>query len=183
MNSEADRSEKHLIEAMYRELRLLAARRLKAERPGQTLNATDLVHEAILRIGSLTTTDHCQTDAEIFFAAAEAMRRILIEQARRKQRQKHGGHLKRISLSIAEPVSKPEESMNLEDIHVALTKLEALSPDRADVVKLRFFGGLPMPEVAQTLCISLATAERRWAMARAWLRREISSESHSKIDF
>lgn len=183
MNSEPDRSEKQLTETLYRELRLLAARRLKAERPGQTLNATDLVHEAILRIGSLAPANDCHTDAQIFFAAAEAMRRILIEQARRRQRQKHGGHLKRISLSIAEPVSEPEDSMNLEDIHVALTKLEALSPDRADVVKLRFFGGLPMPEVAQALCISLATAERRWAMARVWIHRELTLESHSKINY
>jgi RNA polymerase sigma factor (TIGR02999 family) len=183
MTSEPERSAKQLTETLYRELRLLAARRLKAERPGQTLNATDLVHEAILRIGSLASTDACQTDAQIFFAAAEAMRRILIEQARRKQRQKHGGHLKRISLSIAEPVSEPEDLISLEDIHVALTKLEALSPDRADVVKLRFFGGLPMPEVAQALCISLATAERRWAMARAWIHRELTLESQTKIDY
>jgi RNA polymerase sigma factor (TIGR02999 family) len=160
---------------VYDELRKLAAQRLAQEKPGQTLQATALVHEAYLRLvgdGSGAWDNH----RHFFAAAAEAMRRILVEQARRKRRARHGGGKQRIDLEAACSLVQPP-SDDLLALDEALTRLASLNPVRAEVVKLRFFAGLTMPEVAQTLGISLPTAERYWAFARTWLFAELQEET------
>ena len=161
-----------LLPLVYDELRRLAAQRLAQEAPGQTLEATALVHEAYLRL--VGDQQECWDNRRHFFAAAaESMRRILIEQARRKGRVRHGGGCKRIDLEEACSLVEPA----LEDVLVldeALTRFAALNPTRAEVVKLRFFAGLTMPEIAQALGISLPTAERYWAFARTWLYAELT---------
>jgi RNA polymerase sigma factor (TIGR02999 family) len=169
--SAADR----LLPLVYDELRKLAAARLVQEKPGQTLQATALVHEAYLRLVSKTPDKPWDHRGHFFAAAAEAMRRILVEQARRKRRLRHGGAMQRIELDKACPLEEPqhEELLALDE---ALTRLASLSPLRAAVVKLRFFAGLTMAEAAQTLDISLPTAERYWAFARTWLFAELRQE-------
>jgi RNA polymerase sigma factor (TIGR02999 family) len=163
-----------LLPLVYDELRKLAALRLAQEAPGQTLQATALVHEAYLRLVG-DSRDAWANRRHFFAAAAEAMRRILIEQARRKDRARHGGGKKRIDLEEACSLveSPSEELLALDE---ALTRLAALNPARAEVVKLRFFTGLTMPEIAQTLGISLPTAERYWAFARIWLYAELKAD-------
>jgi RNA polymerase sigma factor (TIGR02999 family) len=163
-----------LLPLVYEELRRLAAQRLADEAPGQTLQPTALVHEAYLR---LTGNDGADQDwdgrGHFFAAAAEAMRRVLVENARRKQRVKRGGDRQRIALEAAEAlVQAPSEDLLALD--EALTRLTAHDPVKAEVVKLRFFAGLTMPEVARTLNISLATAERYWTYARTWLYSELA---------
>jgi RNA polymerase sigma factor (TIGR02999 family) len=164
-----------LLPLIYDELRKLAAANLAQEKPGQTLQATALVHEAYVRLVDQVPGQHWDHRGHFFAAAAEAMRRILVEQARRKLRVRHGGGKRRIDLdnccSLAQPPS--DDLLALDD---ALTRFAALNPVRADVVKLRFFAGLTMPEVAQTLRISLPTAERYWAFARTWLFAELQQE-------
>jgi RNA polymerase sigma factor (TIGR02999 family) len=160
---------------VYEELRKLAAHRLASEASGLTLQPTALVHEAYLR---LTGTDGVEQvwdgRGHFFAAAAEAMRRILVENARRKQRVKRGGGQQRISLEAAESLMQgPSE--DLVALDEALDRLTAHDSVKAEVVKLRFFAGLTMPEVALTLNISLATAERYWAFARTWLYAELSN--------
>jgi RNA polymerase sigma factor (TIGR02999 family) len=162
-----------LLPLVYEELRRLAAQRLAAEASGQTLQPTALVHEAYLR---LTGSDGAQQDwdsrGHFFAAAAEAMRRILVESARRKKRIKHGGDRQRVDWEAAAEL--PEETTeDLVALDAALSKLEAEEPDKAEVVKLRFFAGLTMPEIAQAMSISLATAERYWTYARTWLYAEL----------
>ncbi len=163
---------RQLLPLVYDELRQLAAQRLANEKPGQTLQATALVHEAYLR---LVGDQHFNSRGHFFAAAAEAMRRILVEQARRKSRVRHGGGRRRVDLnegcSLVGP--PPEDLVALDD---ALTRLAALDPKRAELVKLRFFGGLSMPEAAAAFGVSLATAERYWAFARTWLFAEVSGE-------
>jgi RNA polymerase sigma factor (TIGR02999 family) len=177
-----ERSAEHarLTETLYQELKQLAGRHVRAEQAGQTLQPTVLVHEAYLRIHSLMTGDQTPDRALIFSAAAEAMRRLLIEQARRRRRREGAGAGNPVSLSVADGAVAEEMPDDVIDVDDALRRLEAESPDRAAVVRLRFFGGLAMPEVAELLGISLATAERRWAMARAWLHREIASADESE---
>ena len=163
-----------LLPLVYDELRKLAAHRLSQERPGQTLDATALVHEAFLRLVSPVDAPRWDGRGHFFAAAAEAMRRILIENARRKQRPRHGGHLRRVELDLdaaAAPLSSPE----LLALDEALTRLEQESPARAELVKLRFFAGLTVPEAALALGISVATAERYWTYARTWLYAELRS--------
>jgi RNA polymerase sigma factor (TIGR02999 family) len=168
-----------LLPLVYDELRKLAAARLAQEKPGQTLEATALVHEAYLRLVGGTPEKPWDHRGHFFAAAAEAMRRILVERARRKQRIRHGGAMQRIELDQACPLADaPHEDLLALD--EALTRLTDLNPIRAEVVKLRFFAGLTMPEVAQTLGISLPTAERYWAFARTWLFAELRQEQHSK---
>jgi RNA polymerase sigma factor (TIGR02999 family) len=169
--SAADR----LLPVVYDELRKLAAARLAHEKPGQTLQATALVHEAYLRLVGKTPDKPWDHRGHFFAAAAEAMRRILVEQARRKRRIRHGGAMQRIELNQAGPLlePQPEDFLALDE---ALTRLASLNPIRAEVVKLRFFAGLTMPEVAQTLDISVPTAERYWAFARTWLFAELQEE-------
>jgi RNA polymerase sigma factor (TIGR02999 family) len=163
-----------LLPLVNDELRRLAAQKLAQEKPGQTLQATALVHEAYLRLvgaggGAWDNRRH------FFAAAAEAMRRILVEQARRKRRARHGGGQQRVELDEACALVQPR-SDDLLALDEALTRLAALNPVRAEVVKLRFFAGLTMPEVAQALGLSLPTAERYWTSARAWLYAELKEE-------
>jgi RNA polymerase sigma factor (TIGR02999 family) len=167
-SSAADR----LLPLVYDELRKLAAARLAHENPGQTLEATALVHEAYLRLVGDNPEKRWDHRGHFFAAAAEAMRRILVEQARRKRRLRHGGGMQRHGLdeacSFAQ--SPPDEVLAIDE---ALTRLASHNPLRAEVVKLRFFAGLTMAEVAQTLGISLPTAERYWRFARTWLYAEL----------
>ena len=157
-----------LLPLVYEELRKMAAQKLAQEAPGQTLQATALVHEAYLRLVDVEKAQHWDSRGHFFVAAAEAMRRILVESARRHHALKRGGGLERIDLSeLAEPVQ--EDPVDLLALDEALNRLEALHPQKAQVVKLRFFAGSSLEETAQTLGISRATAQRHWAYARAWL--------------
>jgi RNA polymerase sigma factor (TIGR02999 family) len=167
-----------LLPAVYEELRRLAARQLAQERPGQTLQPTALVHEAYLRLVGSGGRNPAgwQGRAHFFAAAAEAMRRILIDNARRKAAERHGGQRKRVELTdvadaqlVTEPLS--EDVLALDK---ALGKLAAEDPAKADLVKLRYFAGLTLEQAANTLGLSRATATRHWAYARAWLHQEIT---------
>jgi RNA polymerase sigma factor (TIGR02999 family) len=162
-----------LLPLVYDELRKLAAARMAEEAPGNTLNATALVHEAYLRLVAPADAARWENRGHFFAAAAEAMRRLLVENARRKRRVKHGGDRRRVSLEAAESVVQAP-SEDLVALDEALTRLTAHDPIKAEVVKLRFFAGLTMPEVAQSLGISLATAERYWTYARTWLYAELA---------
>ncbi|HEV3205123.1 MAG TPA: sigma-70 family RNA polymerase sigma factor [Gemmataceae bacterium] len=166
-----------LLPLVYDELRRLAAQKLAQEKPGQTLEATALVHEAYLRLvaageASAPRSEPWDSRRHFFAAAAEAMRRILIEQARRKVRQRHGGGLQRVELLEQEVAITPgdERVLVLDD---ALTRLAGIRPQAAEVVKLRFFSGLTIEETAPVVGISARTARRLWVFARAWLRREM----------
>ncbi|MHC4407609.1 MAG: ECF-type sigma factor [Planctomycetota bacterium] len=163
------RAAERLLEAVYRELRALAAARLRHEAPGQTLQATALVHEAYLRLVGDANADW-QNRAHFFAAAAEAMRRILIERARSKARLKRGGDRRRVEMP---EVAVLPPSLDLLALDEALQRLEAEDPAKAELVKLRFFAGLEITEAAQVLGISRATADRHWAYARAWLFVEV----------
>ncbi len=173
-----------LLPLVYNELRELAATRLAQEKPGQTLQATALVHEAFLRLVEAPNglpgggSKHWNSRGHFFAAAAEAMRRILVEQARRKRRVHHGGGRKRIDLDDACPLEMPPTD-DLLAIDEALARLSARDPVRAELVKLRFFAGLTMPEAAQALGVSLATAERYWKFARTWLYAELNASAES----
>jgi RNA polymerase sigma factor (TIGR02999 family) len=157
-----------LLPLVYDELRQLAAQKLAQEQPGQTLQATALVHEAYIRLVDSEKVQHWDSRGHFFAAAAEAMRRILVDSARRHQARKRGGGLERIDLSeLAEPMQ--DEPVDLLALDEALKTLEALHPQKAQVVKLRFFAGCTLEETAQLLGISRATAQRSWAYARAWL--------------
>lgn len=161
-----------LLPLVYRELRTLAAAKLSNEKPGQTLQATVLVHEAYLRLVDADRPQQWNGRAHFFGAAAEAMRRILIENARRKQSRKCGGGKHRVDfrdLDVADEL-KDEGLLALDE---ALSQLEALWPKKAQLVKLRYFAGMTMPEVSDAMGVSLATAERYWAFARAWLYSEL----------
>jgi RNA polymerase sigma factor (TIGR02999 family) len=172
-----------LLPLVYDELRQLAAQRLAHEKPGQTLQATALVHEAYLRLVSPPppSPDEARDSGEgqwssrghFFAAAAEAMRRILIENARRKKRAKHGGKHHRVDLDEACQVVE-EPCDDLEALDEALGRLERVDPLAAQLVKLRYFAGLTMPQAAEALGLALRTAERNWTYARTWLLRELS---------
>ena len=168
-----------LIPLVYEELRLLAAQKLSQEQPGQTLQATALVHEAYIRL--VEANDHSWNSRGHFFrAAAEAMRRILVENARRKGRIKHGGGFQRIELSETEPSSLAQNTdSELIALDGALDKFAQKDKLKADLVKLRYFAGLTIPQAAQILDISHATAERHWTYARCWLRSEIDRQRNN----
>ena len=166
------RAAEQLLPLVYAELRKLAAQRLAQEKPGQTLQATALVHEAYLRLVDADKADNWNSRGHFFAAAAEAMRRILVDNARRKQAAKHGGDVARQDLDGLE-IALPEIPEDLVALDEALTKLAATDKTAADLVHLRFFAGLPLSEVAQQLGISPRTADRLWAYARAWLHQEI----------
>jgi RNA polymerase sigma factor (TIGR02999 family) len=164
-----------LLPLVYDELRQLAARRLARETPGQTLQATALVHEAYLRLvgnASDASSPLWNGRGHFFAAAAEAMRRILVERARHKRALKAGGGLHRRELADIEPAIV-EPGVDLLALHEALDKLEAADKRKAEVVKLRFFVGLTIEETAQALGISTSTADNDWAYARCWLRLEV----------
>ncbi|MHC4471308.1 MAG: sigma-70 family RNA polymerase sigma factor [Planctomycetota bacterium] len=166
-----ERATDRLLTAVYDELRRLAAAKLRREPPGQTLQATALVHEAYLRLVGGAGASF-ENRAHFFASAAEAMRRILVDRARRKARLKHGGGRKRVELSEADRVVPPVE-IDLVALDEALAKLEAEEPAKAELVKLRYFAGLSHEEAAEILGISRGTADRHWAYARAWLFHEI----------
>jgi RNA polymerase sigma factor (TIGR02999 family) len=167
-----------LLPAVYDELRRLAAQQLAHEKPGQTLEATALVHEAYLRL--VGDGDRAWQNLRHFFAvAAEAMRRILVENARRKRRQKRGGDGQRIELD-AENLAAPARDERLIALDQALERFTALEPEKAELLKLRTFGGLSLDAAAALLGISPSTADRWWAYARAWLRVEIGEEKEEK---
>ncbi|MCU0914181.1 MAG: sigma-70 family RNA polymerase sigma factor [Planctomycetes bacterium] len=166
------RATDELLPLVYEELRLLAAQRLSHEPPGQTLQATALVHEAYLRLLG-DQAHHWQGRAHFFGAAAEAMRRILVENARRKGRLKRGARCRRIDLETVSLAfeTPPEDLLALEE---AFTRLVQEDPEAADVIKLSYFGGLTLEETAEVLGISRRTAQRYWAFARAWLHAEMT---------
>ena len=166
-----------LLPLVYDELRKLAAQKLAEEKPGQTLQATALVHEAYLRLIEGERRDCSppwQNRRHFYAAAAEAMRRILVENARRKHSVRHGGGCERVDLD--EAMSLPEPRQDLLALDEALARLAEKQPLKAELVKLRFFAGLTMPEAAQALGVSLATAERYWTFARSWLYAELEDE-------
>jgi RNA polymerase sigma factor (TIGR02999 family) len=162
-----------LLPLVYDELRQLAAQKLAQERPGQTLQATALVHEAYLRLVDVQQAQHWNSRGHFFAAAAEAMRRILVDQARRKQAGKHGGG--RLRVDLAEDVAAPESrSDDLVALDEALGRLERHDADVARLVKLRYFAGLSHQEAAELLGVSRGAADRLWALGRAWLFRQLS---------
>jgi RNA polymerase sigma factor (TIGR02999 family) len=163
-----------LLRLVYDELRKLAAQKLAREKPGQTLQATALVHEAYLRLAEPGNKDqHWKSRGHFFAAAAEAMRRILIENARRKKRVKHGGELKRVEIELADLPTRMS-SEDLLALNEALEKLQRHDPVKAELVTLRYFGGLTIEQAAEILKISRVTAHRYWTYARAWLRQQIT---------
>jgi len=173
------RATEELIPLVYEELRLLAAQKLSQEQPGQTLQATALVHEAYIRL--VEANDHSWNSRGHFFrAAAEAMRRILVDNARRKGRIKHGGGFQRIELSETEPSNLAQNTdSELIALDGALDKFAQKDKLKADLVKLRYFAGLTIPQAAQILDISHATAERHWTYARCWLHSEIDRQRNN----
>jgi RNA polymerase sigma factor (TIGR02999 family) len=167
-----DYASEQLLPLVYRELRQQAAHQMVKENPGHTLQPTALVHEAYLRL--LGDADqHWENRRHFFAAAAEAMRRILVENARRKQRQRHGGEWKRVDLAGLD-VAVTAEDDQLLLVNEALAKLEKEDPESAELIKLRFFVGLPNIQAAKILNMSERTAKRNWAYARAWLFEEIT---------
>jgi RNA polymerase sigma factor (TIGR02999 family) len=180
------RASQELLPLVYDELRKLAAQRLSHEKPGQTLEATALVHEAYLRLvaspGPAMASPGCQSGEapgwdsrrHFFAAAAEAMRRILLDRARRKRTVRHGGERQRIDLDEAFSIAEPRHDLLALD--EALSRLSFKQPTKAELVKLRFFAGLTMSEAAQALGISLTTAERYWRFARAWLLAQLEEK-------
>ena len=161
-----------LLLVVYNELRQLAAQLLSNERPGQTLQATALVHEAYLRLVG-PGNESWENRRHFFGAAAEAMRRVLVETARRKGRLRHGGNRQRVNLGHAQPAVEDHSSDDLIVLDEALTKLAQEAPEKAQLLKLRYFAGLSEEQAAGTLGISRATASRHWTYACAWLRREM----------
>jgi RNA polymerase sigma factor (TIGR02999 family) len=161
-----------LLPLVYEELRRLARHKLAQEKAGQTLQATALVHEAYLRLVGGEREAHWNSRGHFFAAAAEAMRRILVENARRKRSFKHGGDRSRQDMADIQ-LAAPEPQEDLLALDEAMNRLAATDRAAADVVQLRYFAGLTLPEAAQALGISPRTAGRLWAFARAWLRREV----------
>jgi RNA polymerase sigma factor (TIGR02999 family) len=167
-----------LLPHVYDELRKLAAHRLAFQSPGQTLQPTALVHEAYLRLVGDKSRVGWENLGHFFASASEAMRRILVENARRKTRQKHGGGLQRRDGDrLDELAAQTETREDLIALDEALDRLAATAPQAAEIVQLRYFGGFSLPEAAQTLGVSPRTADRLWAYARVWLLREMRSES------
>jgi RNA polymerase sigma factor (TIGR02999 family) len=165
-----------LLPLVYDELRKLATRKLASEKPGQTLQATALVHEVYLRLVGTGDKSQWEGGRHFFAAAAEAMRRILIEKARRKLGPKQGGQLQRIDADL-DAIEADATQIDILALDEALTRLAEESPVRAELVKLRYFAGLTMAETASMLGISVATAERYWTYARTRLFAELSGET------
>jgi RNA polymerase sigma factor (TIGR02999 family) len=162
-----------LLPLVYEELRQLAAQKLAQERPGQTLQATALVHEAYLRLVDVEQAPQWNSRGHFFAAAAEAMRRILVEAARRKQSRKHGGQRQRVDLDQAEAVAAapPDDLLALDE---ALERLSEHDPVTGKLVQLRYFAGLSIEQAAEVLSLSTATGYRHWAFARAWLHAQLA---------
>jgi RNA polymerase sigma factor (TIGR02999 family) len=161
-----------LLPLVYGELRKLAAEKIAQESLGQTLQATSLVHEAYIRLVDVDKAQHWNSRGHFFAAAAEAMRRILVERARQKRRTRHGGGRKRLDLETLDPAAG-EAGARLLALDEALEQLAMEQPVVAQVVKLRYFAGLSMEQTAAALDMSLRTANRRWAYAKAWLYQHL----------
>jgi RNA polymerase sigma factor (TIGR02999 family) len=162
-----------LLPLVYEELRKLAAQKLAQEKPGQTLQATALVHEAYVRLVDTDKVPHWNSRGHFFAAAAEAMRRILVEQARHKKSARSGGHHQRIQLDEHQWAA-PSRHVDLLALDEALDRLAKLDLRKAELVKLRFFAGMTMLEAADALGIANSTADADWAYAKAWLRVELA---------
>jgi len=166
---------KQLLPLVYQELRKLATQRLANEKPGQTLQATALVHEAYLRLVDDKQAQRWNSRGHFFAAAAEAMRQILVQNARRKSRVKHGGGRSRIEVDDLE-IAAPERSEDLLALDEALTQLAAADPQAAELVKLRYFAGCTIPQAAEFLGVSPRKADFLWAYARTWLFQKLQGE-------
>lgn len=164
-----------LLPLVYDELRKLAAVRLAHEQPGQTLQATALVHDAYLRLVDAKTAQHWNSRGHFFAAAAEAMRRILVEKARREHRLKRGGNLQRADLDEAQ-ITIDAPGTDILALNEALIELGKKRPELLELVKLRYFAGLTVDEAAHALGIASSTADRHWTYARAWLYRQLVPE-------
>ena len=169
-----EQAAEQLLPLVYEELRKLAAQKLAREKPGRTLQATALVHEAYLRLVDVKQGQHWNSRGHFFAAVGEAMRRILVEQARRRVATKRGGHIAREDLDPDEIVA-PGPDEQILAVHDALDGLAQADPDAAVLVKLRFFGGMTMGEAADVLGISVRSAQDLWSYARTWLRRRMRS--------
>ena len=169
------RASADLLPLVYEQLRALAARKMRQERPDQTLQATALVHEAYLRVVDGAKVQPWENRWHFFAAAAEAMRRILLDNARSRGRLKRGGGMQRVDLDSVELTFQdpPDRLIALDE---ALTRLAERHPERARLVTLRYFGGLTHEEAAQAMGVSVSTADRHWAFARAWLYRRMASD-------
>ena len=165
-----------LLPLVYDELRKLAAAKMAQEKPGQTLQATALVHEAWLRLVGAEEQKSWNSRNHFFGAAAEAMRRILVDRARAKRRIRHGGGLERVDLEHVTLATEDSDDTVLA-IHEALEKLALESPQKAEIVKLRYFTGLEHAEIAEALGVSEPTVRRHWAYARSWLYAELKAKS------
>ena len=168
-----------LLPLVYKELRRLAAQKMAAEKPGQTLQATALVHEAYLRLVGGGQQQSWNSRGHFFGAAAEAMRRILIGQARRKASIKAGGQLQRVDLPDEPEIEGPQ--LDLIALDAALEQLEVHDSRAAALIKLRFFAGLTMPQAAEALDVSVATVENDWAYAKSWLRLQMPASDSSLL--
>ncbi len=168
------RAAEQLLPLVYDELRKLAAQKMAQEAPGQTLQATALVHEAYMRLVAVQKAQHWNSRGHFFGAAAEAMRRILVENARRKLALKQGGEFQRCEANL-DRISQPETSEQVLAIDEALEKLARENPPVAKLVELRYFAGLTLDEAALALGISVRTAHRYWTYAKSWLHNEIRS--------
>jgi len=166
------RAAEQLLPLIYDELRRLAAEKLAQEKPGQTLQPTALVHEAYIRLVDVEKAQHWDSRGHFFAAAAEAMRRILVDQARKKHSQRRGGGLQKQRIEDIE-IACPEPSIEVLALHEALERFEQTDRVAAEVVKLRYYAGLTIPQAAEALGISSTTADRCWAYARAWLHTEL----------
>jgi RNA polymerase sigma-70 factor, ECF subfamily len=163
-----------LLPIVYSELRRLAAHYMRGERPGQTIQATELVHEAYLRLVGQERI-HWQGRLHFLALAATSMRRILVERARRKMTDKHGANIEKVELE-ENLVFSPQKSRDIVALDGALKSLEAMMPRQSRVVELRFFGGLEMEEIAKIEGVSLRTVQQDWSLARVWLHNEIAKE-------
>jgi RNA polymerase sigma factor (TIGR02999 family) len=170
-----------LLPLVYDELRKLAAAKLAQEKPGQTLQATALVHEAYLRLVETDKVQHWNSCAHFFAAAAEAMRRILVESARRKGRLKRGGHWLRQDVRVVEPAADAP-AVDVLALDEALAQLEREHPEKAALVKLRYFTGLTLADAGAALGFFTSTADRYWRYARAWLARRLRHGTASGCD-
>lgn len=163
-----------LMPLVYDELRKLAAVRLANEKPGQTLQATSLVHDVYIRLVDVKTAQHWDSRGHFFAAAAEAMRRILVDQARKKGSLKAGGDRRRVNLSESE-IEPPASRVDILELHEALANFESTDPRAAKVLKLRYFAGLSMQEIADALGVSLFTVNVDWNYAKNWIRAAIEA--------
>ncbi len=168
-----------LLPLVYEELRKLASAKMAQEKPDQTLQATALVHEAYIRLVDTDKEQHWNSRGHFFSAAAEAMRRILVEQARRKAGPEAGGGMQRLEVSQIDPQTQ-KQAVDMLALHEALDRLAADDPRKAELVKLRFFAGLSNEQAAQVLGVTARTAYADWGYARAWLRVEMADEARTR---